>query len=265
MSYDPLAAIDAYERNSAAEDAAETGGSLRVELPREFVRRYLQASDVVLDAGGGTGANAIVMAAVCQRVVLVDLTPAILRLAATNVVAAEVSEKVDIVQGDITDLRRFEDGSFSFVLCVGDAISYVMDKRFEALHELVRLAREGSILTVGCDSKLGFLRMMLADGELEEAQAIVDSGECFCGMGPRTHLYTVDEMREMLDAEGCDVIEVASTPTFADTIEVDRYSAALEWEKLRSIELESCTAPELLGMGLHLLFVARKRHVPSTP
>ena len=79
-------------------------------------------------------------------------------------------------------------------------------------------------------------------------------------MGPRTHLYTVDEMTEMLDATGCDVIEVASTPTFADTMDEDQYSAPSERAKLKALELKMCTSPELLGMGLHLLFVARKRH-----
>ena len=259
MSYDPLEVIKAYEMNAAEEDASESEPSLRVELPREFIRKYLQASDVALDAGGGTGANAILMAEVCRKAVLLDLTPGILTLASKNVAAAGMSKMVDLVQGDITNLRQFEDGSFTFLLCVGDAISYVLDKRFEALRELVRVVRAGSILIIGCDSKLGFMRMKLAEGEIDEAQAIAESGECFCGMGPRTHLYTVDEMTELLEAAGCDVIEVASTPTFADTMDAAQYSAPAQWAKLKALELEMCTSSELLGMGLHLLFVARKR------
>jgi SAM-dependent methyltransferase len=262
MSYDPLDVIGAYEENAAAEDAAEAAQSLRVELPREFIRKYIQASDLALDAGGGTGANAILMAGLCRKVVLLDLTPAILTLAAKNVAAAGASETVELVQGDITDLRRFDDGSFTFLLCVGDAISYVLDKRFEALRELVRVVREGSILIIGCDSKLGFLRWKLAQGEMDEALTIAESSECLCGMGPRTHLYTVDEMTAMLEAAGCDLIEVASTPTFADTMDEGRYSAPAEWATLKALELEMCTRSELLGMGLHLLFVARKR--PAT-
>lgn len=259
MSYDPLEVVRAYEENAAEEDAAESEQSLRVELPREFIRKYIQESDVALDAGGGTGANAILMAGLCQRVALLDLTPAILALASKNVAAAGVSGTVDVVQGDITDLSRFDDGSFTFLLCVGDAISYVLDRRFAALRELVRVAREGSILVIGCDSRLGFLRLKLAQGEIDEALAIANSPECVCGMGPRTHLYTVDEMTGLLEATGCDVIEVASTPTFVDTIDADLYSAPGEWAKLTALELEMCTRRELLGMGLHLLFVARKR------
>ena len=198
------------------------------------------------------------MAGLCQKVLL-DLTPAILALSSKNVAAAGVSGTVDLVQGDITDLSRFDDGSFSFLLCVGDAISYVLDKRFEALRELVRVVREGSILIVGCDSRLGFMRLKLAQGEIDEVLAIAESPECFCGMGPRTHLYTADEMTAMLGAAGCDVIEIASTPTFADTLDADQYSTPAELAKLKALELEMCTRKELLGMGLHLLFVARKR------
>ena len=168
---------------------------MRVELPREFVIKYLRPDDVVLDAGGGTGINAILMAQRCQRVTLLDITPGILDLARENIAAAGLSARIEVIHGDITNLGRFADGAFSFVLCVGDAISYVLDRRFQAMVELVRVARPGAILIVGCDSKLGFLRLMLRRGLLDEALAIHKTGECRCGMGPRTHLYTVAEMR----------------------------------------------------------------------
>jgi len=258
QSYDPDEIVDAYERNAVREDESEKGKSLRVEIPRAFIKRYLRASDVVLDAGGGTGINAILMAEICQQVTLLDITPGILKLAAKNVEEAGLSNKVELVEGDITDLSRFGDGAFSLVVCVGDAISYVLDGRFRAMQELVRVAQEGATLVIGCDSMLGFMRWSLAEGSLEEAFAIHRTGETRCGMGPRTHLYAVEEMTELLEAQGCEVLEVASTPTFADTIDTRPYMEDDAWDKLKALELEMCTRPELLGMGLHLLFVARK-------
>jgi ubiquinone/menaquinone biosynthesis C-methylase UbiE len=259
MSYDSQEVIEAYERNAQIEDASEKKPSLRVEIPREFIKKVLQPWDVVLDAGGGTGVNAILMARVCQKVTLLDITPGILELAAQNVRASGLSEKVELVEGDITDLSRFSDKSFSLVVCVGDAISYVLDGRFKAIGELVRVAQESSILIIGCDSKLGFMRMKLAQGLLEEALEIQEVSQCHCGMGPRTHLYTVDEMTELLEGQGCKVLEVASTPTFADTLDTSQYIEQRKWAELKALELEMCTRPELLGMGLHLLFVARKQ------
>ena len=77
-------------------------------------------------------------------------------------------------------------------------------------------------------------------------------------MGPLTHVYTVDEMTELLERNGCRVLEVASTPTLTDTVDATRFQHRGEWERLKMLELELCTRPELLGMGLHLLFVATK-------
>ena len=258
MSYDPAAIVDAYERNAEVEDASEKGRSLRVELPREFIKKYLQPSDLVLDAGGGTGINAILMAKRCRHVTLLDITPGILRLARENIEAAGVADQVTLLPGDITNLHDLQDERYSFVVCVGDALSYVLDKRFQAIKELVRVARPGSILILGCDSKLGFMRLVLAQGRLDEALEIYERGECDCGMGPRTHTYTVAEMAGLLEDHGCRVLEVASTPTISDTVDTTQFREGRAWDQLKELELDLCTRPELLGVGHHLLFVARK-------
>jgi SAM-dependent methyltransferase len=258
-SYDPREIIEAYARNAQLEDESEKAQSLRVEIPREFIKKYLQPADVVLDAGGGTGINAIMMAEACQKVTLLDITPSILTLAEQNVAVSGLSAKVEIVEGDIIDLSRIEDSTFSFIVCVGDALSYVLDGRFLAISELVRVGRVGATLVLGCDSRLGFVRLKLAQGLLDEALAIHETGETRCGMGPRTHLYTVEEMTRLLEAQGCEVLEVASTPTISDTVDTSEFSDPGEWAKLKELEIELCTRPELLGVGLHLLFVARKR------
>ncbi len=258
MTYDPAAIRKAYNQVAEEEDQAEKGRSLRTEIPREFIKRYLRPSDVVLDAGGGTGINAIMMAERCRRVTLLDLSPRVLELAAINIQNAGLTETIGVVEGDITDLTRFKDGTFSFVVCVGDSISYVLDARFTGIRELVRVAKQGSILVIGCDSKYGFMRLHLSQGLLDEAISIHTTSECYCGMGPKTHLYTVDEMTELLENAGCELLEVASTPTFTDTFDGSLYSEEEKWEQLKALELEVCTKPELLGMGHHLLFIARK-------
>lgn len=63
-------------------------------------------------------------------------------------------------------MRRFDDGSFSFVVCVGDALSFVRDRREHALGELVRVARSGAVLILGGDSLYGFMRMAIDEGRL---------------------------------------------------------------------------------------------------
>jgi len=110
MPYNPVAVAESYERNAEIENESEKGPSLRVGIPREFIKRYLQSSDIVLDAGGGTGINAIMMAGRCKKVTLLDITPGILQLAEQNIKGTEVAEKIELVHGDITDLSPFRDG-----------------------------------------------------------------------------------------------------------------------------------------------------------
>lgn len=259
MPYDPETVRKAYDRGAVQEDQAEKSPSLRTEIPREFIKKYLKPSDIVLDAGGGTGINAILMAQRCQAVTLLDIAPRILELAAENIREAGLQGKIDPVLGDITDLQRFKDGEFSFVVCVGDAISYALDKGEQALRELVRVARQGAILIIGCDSKYGFMRLYLNQGDLDEVLSIHRTNETTCGMGPRTHVYTASEMQDMIERAGCEVLEIASTPTFSDTVDRTPLAADPEaWRRLKALELEICTTPDLLGSGHHLLFVARK-------
>lgn len=259
MPYDPEAVRRAYDRGADIEDQAEKSPSLRTEIPREFIKKYLKPSDVALDAGGGTGINAILMAPRCQAVTLLDISPKILELAVDNIREAGLEGKIEIIEGDITDLERFKDGSFTFVVCIGDAISYALDKGEQALRELVRVAQRGSILIIGCDSKYGFMRLNLGQGDLDEVLSIHQTNETSCGMGPRTHVYTASEMREMIERAGCEVLEVASTPTFSDAVDRSPFTSDPEaWQRLKALELEICTTPDLLGSGHHLLFVARK-------
>jgi ubiquinone/menaquinone biosynthesis C-methylase UbiE len=259
MAYSPEVIREAYNRVAEEEDRAEKKQSLRTEIPREFIKKYLRSSDVVLDAGGGTGINAIIMAQRCKKVTLVDISPKVLELAAINVESAGMTETIDLVEGDITNLEQFRAGEFSCVICVGDSVSYVLERGRQAIQELVRVAEQGSILVIGCDSKYGLVRLHLGEGLLDEAIGVFETSECRDGMGAKTHLHTVDEMAELLQEAGCEVLEVASTPTFTDTIDKSMYYEEEKWKKLKTLELEVCTVPELLGMGHHLLFVAKKR------
>lgn len=259
MRYNQKSTKKAYDKCAAEEDRQEKAMSLRVEIPREYIKKYLKKTDTVLDAGGGTGINSIMMAEKCKHVTLYDLSTGVLEQARKNISKAGLENKIDIIQGDISKLNKFKNCQFSFVVCVGDSISYVLDKRHEAMKELTRVAKKGAYMIIGCDSKYGFIRLNLRLGNLDEAIKISKTSETKDFMGPRTHLYTVDEMKKLIESNGCKVLEIASTPTFSDTFDKSIYYNKKKWAKLKKLELEYCIKPELLGMGHHLLFIARKK------
>ena len=119
MAYSSDAVRKAYDDIAEREDKFEKDFLLRNEIPREFIKKYIGATDIVLDAGGGSGISAIMMAQSCQRVTLMDISPKILELAAGNIQNAGLTDKIDLIEGDITNLCQFKDGEFSLVVCIG--------------------------------------------------------------------------------------------------------------------------------------------------
>lgn len=257
MPYQPEAIRQAYDEIASREDDFEKGQALRNEIPREFIKKHLRPSDVVLDAGGGTGLNAILMAQRCTHVTLLDLSLSILELAARNIDSAGLAAKINLIEGDITNLHAFPDATFSFVVCVGGSLSYVQDKGSQAVHELVRVAQPGALLIVGGDAKYGFVRWLLSEGHLEDALSVYEDSQYEAGEGAYAHLYTVAEMTQLLTEAGCHILEIASTPTLVTTWEQNDYSVE-QWQVLKELELKVCTLPELQGVGHHLICVARK-------
>jgi len=86
-----------------------------------------------------------------------------------------------------------------------------------------------------------------------------EASEYEVGKGACARLYTVTEITRLLEAAGCEVVEVVSTPTLLASFSQDRYCEAEDkWAELMALELKLCRIPELLGMGHHLFCVARK-------
>jgi ubiquinone/menaquinone biosynthesis C-methylase UbiE len=261
MPYDAHAVKEAYNRSAAGEDKFEKGFSLRNEIPRAFIRKYIKPSDAVLDAGGGTAANAILMAQICSHVTLVDVSPRVLDYARLNIEAARLAHKIDVIEADISDLGRFKDESFNLVVCVGGAISYLKEKAVDALGELVRVATAGSTLLVGCDSTYGLARWLAneteSEGSLDAAIEVLRRGEYEAADGVFAKLYTPSELTQLVKSMGCEIVEVASTPILFDTWDQSSYPEE-DRGRLKQLELELCVKPELVGMGHHLLCVATK-------
>ncbi len=261
MTYNPNAIQATYDSIAEREDTFEKGFSLRNDIPREFIKRYLQPTDVVLDAGGGSGINAIMMAQRGAQVTLLDLSSRMLACAAGNIQLAGLTGKINLTQGDITDLSQFQDGQFNFVVCLGGALSYVCDQATQAVDELVRVARQGAVLIIGCDSKFGLVRWLLSSDSiknLEDAIEIYETSQYEAGEGAYARLYTPAELTALLEAANCEILEIASTPTLINGWDQSDYPLEKQ-EKLKALELRACTVPELLGAGHHLFCVARKR------
>jgi SAM-dependent methyltransferase len=269
---------DYYNRNGSNEWGRlekSLNGLVEYKITLHVLRRYLPPVAYILDAGGGPGRYAIALAEEGHRVHLVDISDEQLRIAREKIDEAGVSDRVtSIDRMDVCDLSEIPDATYDAVLCLGGALSYVRDRRHDALRELVRVAKPGSPLAVSVMSLLGtfhliatldakdFLKNITDHVDWDPDEPFPDHIDSIPGSNewhtPMT-LYTSRYMRGFLEEHGCEVLEMASTNTI--TAGIHRFekipSSPEAVEMLLNLEKKFCNRPGLLDMGEHLIAVAR--------
>ena len=120
-------------------------GMVEYENTMYLLCRHLPPNGSILDAGRGPGRYTIELARRGYRVTLIDISDEQLKLAERKIREAKVSVE-SIQRMDICDLGRLPDASFDSVLCLGGALSYVLEKARGAIAELVRVAKPGAPL-----------------------------------------------------------------------------------------------------------------------
>jgi len=251
-------------------------GRVHFEVTKHILERHLPEEGHILDAGCGPGRYAIHLAREGYRVQLVDISEEQLKLAGEKIDEAGVHESVtDMRRMDVCDLSGIPDASFDAVLCLGGVLSYVRDRRHEALSELIRVAKPGSPLIVSVMSLLGtfhlisefdardFLINIKDHVEWDPSTPFPEVLNSRIGSNewhaPMT-VYTSDYMRGFMEGHGCEVLEIASTNTITSSYwkGLEKISGDPEaTETLIRLEKEFCTKPGLLDMGEHLIVVAR--------
>jgi SAM-dependent methyltransferase len=121
------------------------------ELERRGCRQFIDAvspkpTDIVLDAGCGTGRNMSVLSPLVKEVVGFDYAERMVERARERV-ALEKLPNVSVMTGDVTKLQ-YDDNSFDKVVCAS-VLQYLDDADCaSALRELVRVCKPGGRLII---------------------------------------------------------------------------------------------------------------------
>jgi len=277
--YDPKKIKEHYDGYGEKEwDRLEKSlhGRMEYEVTMHILGRHLPKGAYVLDTGGGPGRYAIKLAEMGHMVYLLDISGEQLRMAEERIEEAGVRGMItDVRRMDICDMSEIPDATFDAVLCLGGALSYVRERRFDAIRELIRVAEPGGLLIVSVMSLLGtfhtistfdddsFLENIGDHIEWEPSKPFPEVLNSKVGSNewhaPMT-LYTSTYMRRFLEDQGCDVIEMAATDTITSSYPrgLERISSNPKAvEMLIRLEKEFCTRPGVVDMGQHLIAVAR--------
>jgi len=250
-------------------------GRVQFEVTTNLVRRYLKPGDHVLDAGSGPGRYALWLAQRGAQVFLVDISGRQLELAREKIREAGAGAAITgMVRMDICDMRGIDDHIFDLVLCLGGALSYVRERRHDAVDEFIRVAKPGAPIIISAMSLLGTFHLIGttdAAGFLEKISDHTEwaPGEPFPDVldsrrgssewhAPMT-LYTSTYLRGFLADHGCRVLEMAAANTITSGVHAyERIPASPEAvETLIQLEKQFSTRPGLVDVGEHIIVVAR--------
>ncbi len=128
-----------------------TGDARRWERIKEDYAHILEGlgNPRVLDAGCGTGGEAILLASLGCEVVGLDVSPELLDIARRK--SGEAGASVEFICGDITDLSNLPETGFGLIICRGNTLPHLrtiegMEAAFRAFH---RVALPDALLILG--------------------------------------------------------------------------------------------------------------------
>ncbi len=260
-----------YEEANEAERLRQGEGQLELARTQEILTRYLPAPPtVILDVGGGAGIYALWLADLGYEVHLIDPTPKHVAQAR----AASRQAAHPLADAELGDARALQwaDASADVVLLLGP-LYHLPERadRVQALREAGRVVRPGGLVVAAAISRFASVLDGLFSGFLDDpafvriAEQDVHSGQ---HRNPDQHpgYFTTAYLHH--PAELGDEVGEAGLQHIA-TLPVEGVGCLLQnfqehWqdpgrrarllETLRWLEGE----PSLLGVGGHLLAIARK-------
>lgn len=209
----------------------ERASQIKLELRRTFdeiaphfdITRYkpwpeskgfistFQKGSFFLDIGCGNGRNSIYTAKGGMRVVGMDFSRALLRIARNKIEWKEVAEQAEVLQGDISSLP-FKDNSFDAVLYIA-TIHHIprSEERRRSLGEVKRILKPGGRVLVSAwaqeqDKFREYLEKPVPEG--------LDYGDTFLPWTMKDgrtfqryyHLFSKGEFEELMGKSGLDAV-----------------------------------------------------------
>ncbi len=242
-------------------------------LHMHFIEKYLHKDVKILDAGCGAGRFSIEFAKKGCKVTLFDISDKQLGIAKEKIDTMNLSQNIEgFIQGDIRDLRQFNNEQFDMVVCYGAPLSYVTNNRDKVITEFNRVLKKGGTLALSVNGKIGVLKMLLGNmypdffnnPEYWYIDKVMKTGDLPKHEKvdhPPRHFFEAKELEELLCINGFTNIVLGGSPCFTcgnskAVEELGKDERALA--TIIQIELETYTKPTMVDSGEFLLAKAIK-------
>lgn len=243
---------------------------VKLHVHRHFLERFVHSGDRVLEVGAGPGRFTLELAKLDAKVWVGDISPVQLdlhkQMAAAHGFEAAVCERR---KADLCDLSPYASESFDAVVAYGGPLSYVFERRAEALSEVRRVLVPGGAALFSVMSTWGSIHEYLTPGvlavDVEVNRKIVKSGDLhpsvYSEANHLCHMFRAGELADLLRDAGFEVEGVAASNCLSAAAG-DRLAELrgdeTRWNHLLEMELEACQEPGCVDMGTHIVAAGRK-------
>ncbi len=237
----------------------------RTAVVWDAVRALLEDTEEqqVLDIGGGTGGFAVRVAALGNRITVIDPSPDALAALARRADEEGVADRVTGLQGDLGTLRDLApEGGADLVLCHG--VLGLVDDPATALQSIASVLRPGGALSLVVSQRHAAVLARAMAGHFAQALRLLE-GETERPAGERPagehrsgeHRFTTEELTDLLEGAGFAIRCSHGIRVFTDLVP----SSLLDLEPgagAALLELERAVSerPEYLTLASQLHLVA---------
>jgi ubiquinone/menaquinone biosynthesis C-methylase UbiE len=235
----------------------------------KYLEPYLPVNPnaLVLDAGGGTGRWTVRIARKARKVVLMDISEGMLKVAAERIKQENLQDKVVIKKGDITR-TGYADETFDLIFC--EHALFLSREPDILLDELARILKSKASLIISVHN-----RYVASLARLPDIPKSKDLKKAFALLSERKHQFmtpdnkvkiftwTPDEFRTMLERHGFRIERIIGkgiTMPLRISSELftrKRYSESL-FKNILQFELALCDRPDALALAGHMQAIVHK-------
>lgn len=229
---------------------------VKPHLPKDFAHP-------LLDAGCGTGWFGARFLKSGYAVDFLDLSQGMLDQARARVDAEKPRVAPEFFHGGLEQIETLTTKTYALVIAIGDILSFV-DDPVRTLRSVAKRMTDGAVFVGTVDQKLAGLEHFLERGDLDALARFAKDGKTVWLGGTKderfaTRMYTAEEIRDVFDKAGFDVVDIAGKTILPLRDARDRLEDPKVRRELLELERKLQTIPSALGRASHLEVLAKRR------
>ncbi len=249
-------------------------GDLLYHSHIDVIKTYIKADHDVLELGAGAGIYSKELVNMCNTLVVSDITPKQLEFNKRKMQELNLLSKIkEHLLLDVTDLRSLDSESFNAVVCVGGALNYTMEKKKDAIKEMLRITKKDGILIVGVMSLISAIFRYM-NGVIEEKgkfginatrwlfeTGIQDEEHYPVKSKHYVQMFRCRDLDELFEDESVNIIDKRASGLFALVGEESLNKVKVDnelWNLILEKEIEYSKLPGTLECGANLVYTIQK-------